>query len=786
MATSDKSVIKAPYNFVPLPDKVVFPEWSGAISHDIPFSDGLSGTIKVRLTAHTPIFIRNGHSQNDADSGKSFSREGSGEGRFFIPGSAFKGAVRSVLEIMSFGKMRLDKSMRFAQREWDNKKLYSLKSEAGKIKCGWLKEDKDGYFIEDCGTPWRISHKELDNMLGEDLFERYFSREERFNLNKPCTLRGKDYDPKSAEFKYTLVDNCNSSLDILAPLRFEIKDESNGKKIVRYNPAGDCRGRIVFTGQPDQWVWPRKPRGGKFYEFVFPEVENGNRFRMTEEEFIQYKFIYSSSPDWQYLKKQKLDKEGIPVFFRVENGELKDWGLALLYKLPYEKTPFDTLPEAHRDEKRPDMADCIFGYIGENADTGLKGRVQFSPLWSDNAEEDQEVTLILGSPKPSYYPNYICQEDKEDKEGKVEGDYHTYNDGRIKGWKRYILRDKTWVKKSDSEKVNTVLYPLTRGSRFEGIINFHNLKPEELGALLSALTFHGNEKTRYHQLGMARPYGFGKVSLELTAPPVIRPVGELKEGALPTPDEYMNIFENYLDRQLDDCWRLKPSIKELLTMARYSVEENKPYEYMNLDMNGNNDFTRAKGGKNGKEFPKECLRSFSEISGYRDMTPDEENELRNKREEMKKAERLRAAEEEKELAQKKAMEEEKAAQEAKERENAEQQKRKDEKMERSRTLGLRVLNGVPESNIVPVSNFKILYEKLEAWSKVVGDPISDNLLKENVPHLEEALCRLAAKPSRDEKKKKLWINRESTYWKRLEAFLSKDIVDSLFAKVNPA
>ena len=41
------SIIKAPFNFVTLSDKVFFPEWADKISQDIPFSDGLSGTINL-------------------------------------------------------------------------------------------------------------------------------------------------------------------------------------------------------------------------------------------------------------------------------------------------------------------------------------------------------------------------------------------------------------------------------------------------------------------------------------------------------------------------------------------------------------------------------------------------------------------------------------------------------------------------------------------------------------------------------------------------------------------
>jgi len=94
-------IIKAPFNFVPLSDHVYFPDWANQISQDIPFSDGISGTIELKITAESPIFVRNGHTQNSDE--ERFSQ--TEDGKYFIPGSTIKGALRNVMEILSMGKM---------------------------------------------------------------------------------------------------------------------------------------------------------------------------------------------------------------------------------------------------------------------------------------------------------------------------------------------------------------------------------------------------------------------------------------------------------------------------------------------------------------------------------------------------------------------------------------------------------------------------------------------------------------------------------------------------------
>ena len=150
-------MIKAPYNFIPLSEQVVFPDWADRISHDVPFADGISGTIDVSLTAESPIFVRNGHTRSDQENQSgdyaSFSHVGD---RYFLPGSSVKGAIRNVLEILSFGKMDVNPHARFAQRDLQNKNVYPLIKNQDNIHCGWLKENENGYEIVDCGHPYRI------------------------------------------------------------------------------------------------------------------------------------------------------------------------------------------------------------------------------------------------------------------------------------------------------------------------------------------------------------------------------------------------------------------------------------------------------------------------------------------------------------------------------------------------------------------------------------------------------------------------------------------------------
>ena len=571
--------IKSPFNFVPVSEKVYFPDWSEQISYDVPFSDGISGTIHLHITTHTPTFVRNGHTKEDAEKKyptyNSFSKIAN---RYFIPATSIKGEVRNILEILSFSKMDIDRSSLFAQREWDNTKLYTLKTNQSEVRCGWLRRKGNDYEIINCGKPYRISHKRIDEFIGENVMENLFSERNGINLNE----KKEEKDPKTAIFKYELMKK--KGID-LTNLSFEIDEEacnSYNTRRVLVSDNGTIEGTIALTGQPDRWAERNNPAitrpKGKYYEFVFAnneEVINGKKaYDVSKETFDHYKFIYQDSAEWQRIKVDIETKQGVPVFFRVEDNKIKDFGMAFLYKLPYEKSPFEVLPKAHKIET-PDLAQCIFGYTSKNK--SLKGRVQFGHAFSNDAQSDKDITLTLNTPKASYYPIYIQQEGRNG----IVTRYETYNAGKLSGWKRYHIRKKTWEKAMNSEKLDTIIHPVKKGSTFHGSISFHNLRPVELGALLSALTFHGTSGC-YHSIGQGKPYGFGKVTynIELDC--------DNNNNEL---EYYMSSFEYTMGQHTS--WIGSEQVTTLLTIAANEVEGT-PFEYMTMEMGGTNEFILAK------------------------------------------------------------------------------------------------------------------------------------------------------------------------------------------------
>jgi CRISPR-associated protein (TIGR03986 family) len=587
--------IKAPFNFVPVSKEVFYPGWADQISHDLPFSDGLSGKITLTIEAKTPIFIRDSESKTEFCHVKTGNRDK----EYFIPGTSIKGMVRNVLEIMSFGKLSMDEKMRFATREWDKDYIYNLKKpqEQKNVRCGWLTSSNGQIRVTDCGRPLRINHIRIDEFLKITTLQDTFKQGSSVDLNDSQLINNKVFDPKTACYKYALLEDKVSKLrnkNFKEDKQYIAKFHEN--RVMPCNNETDLKGTVVFTGQPDNWKLPRNQGSGKFYEFVFIDIPNEKRLNLNPinpVEFEKFEYLHRNSDDWNYWKNKK-DPKGIPVFFRVDGNKIKDFGLAFLYKVPYKYSPkeINDIYQKITDDSGSDLAQCIFGFVDVDKDkqSALKGRVHFSPAKPINTPVpfDHTIKTTLGSPRASYYPIYIVQTPQNTNGNKVEK-YITYNDKNAQlKWKRYPVRNSaTPIPPTGNDDVDTEFCPLNSEVHFKSFVRFHNLRPVELGALLSAISFHGNENKLFHSIGMAKSMGFGKIKVYYT----------LEANHIEPPEYFMAQFERKMNRFLREKWVETEQIKELFTMAwdKDTMLRNVELAYMTMSTTPDqNQFAKVK------------------------------------------------------------------------------------------------------------------------------------------------------------------------------------------------
>lgn len=191
-----------------------------------------------------------------------------------------------------------------------------------------------------------------------------------------------------------------------------------------------------------------------------------------------------------------------------------------------EKTEQSSL---HRSEEM-DLSEAIFGT------TELKGRVQFShfKVEGDFQEEEKGKREVLMTP--------------EAKKKKF-------------GWKKYpILNSIIESKKGNNDDIVSEFIPLKSNTKFRGKLRFHNLRDFELGAIISALSFH-NTKECYHNIGLAKSLGYGKIDIQFSFDKTL---------------EVLKAFEEKLNLSLFEgkvVWHRSFYIKELLTKHSHLKHE---------------------------------------------------------------------------------------------------------------------------------------------------------------------------------------------------------------------
>jgi CRISPR-associated protein (TIGR03986 family) len=200
-----------------------------------------------------------------------------------------------------------------------------------------------------------------------------------------------------------------------------------------------------------------------------------------------------------------------------ENNVLA-FGHTGFFRLPYELTIGDHVPENLKSNDITDFAEAIFGKESKWA-----SRVFFEDAVLGKEQNDifinETSPKILASPKPTAFQLYL-EQPKEENTGLKELKHWDDKDTLIRGYKLYWHRDTpddstekySWNEgKVINDTQHTVIKPIKRNIKFKSRIRFENLTKEELGALLFVLDLPENH---YHKIGMGKPLGLGSIEIK--------------------------------------------------------------------------------------------------------------------------------------------------------------------------------------------------------------------------------------------------------------------------------
>ena len=541
----------APYRFVPLNKHVFIPHFVEGypenISQDVPFKYGKDGSIEVEFTNITPILVAGDEKNGNLKEPQVIRK--AGKEFFVIPGSSWKGMIRSVMEIMSFAKMQPYDNATFGYRNVGGKNDSDYNQKMQAALCGWLYKEGSLYYLLPCGGIEKISKDEISNyksIEGKNIIEKleYFNQDKR----------------NDKDWKYP---------------------ELNGKV-------------LVFTG----------PIRKKEHEYLFPKPESikSQRICLGEKEKVIKNFfsVYRNSPYNDEKGKRFIETwldngKKLPVFYLKSNGEITDMGITRMFRLPYKHSISDFVRQKKVEGR--DLVECIFGYTDTQNKSSLKGRVQFGhTLVPKDCDLLKPIGGVLGEPKASFFPFYLKQQG-------IEPQTYDSDDAEIAGRKRYPIHENNSVselpKGNGNEKTISKLMFVPAGRSLKLTIHFHNLLPVELGALLSAITFHGCKQC-YYNIGMAKGYGYGKLELKDCTVKI--------DGEKVKKDEFLSSFEAKM-KEFVKNWAQSEQIQALFGIASGTIPE---VNLKTMEME-----KKVNGEKKINEF--ENCRDFKNYSGGRKL-----------------------------------------------------------------------------------------------------------------------------------------------------------------------
>lgn len=484
---ADQHDVHAPYNFIPFSDKILvrYKDASELPGHDVFDPNLKTGEIHVTLTAETPVFVSNGKKNDEAD----FFR--GPNGKYMIPGSTVRGMLRENVQILGFGLVRkgedLDDNEIFfreiaaasgttgdplKQRYKDALDIRPGRSKSGKtystpekVKAGYLCKTEDGYVILPVeGSYIRISRE----------------------------------DP--------LVTSFGDKPARAVPVAYELSGEHLARLTVPEKAADGMKaGVLLYTGRP---VGRQK---NPIYLFP-PTDETADPVKIPPADVISYQADWESrknalrgggyKPEFWSLPEDGTQK---PVFYTEYAGHIY-FGMTLFPRVGYGHSLAEGLPEHHREkalrnEVLLDYAHAVFGYaVGKQA---YRSRVSVGDFAADESAETLDpFRIILGEPKPSYYPGYV-----------KDGGNYSKSDFQLRGYKEYWMKETQTLPEPEHDEVASTLRPLPLGTNFTGVIRFRNLAEDELGLLLWAIRL--DEDCRQN-IGMGKPYGYGRMKAEIT------------------------------------------------------------------------------------------------------------------------------------------------------------------------------------------------------------------------------------------------------------------------------
>jgi CRISPR-associated protein (TIGR03986 family) len=523
----------APYNFVPLPDKILAaPPEAIDLAFGRSIQSGHSGFFDCMLETSTLLYIRGMLSaaefneKNEKKDSKS-KKDNEGNSEFFsldsgktptIPGTSLRGLLRGLVEIISCSQLSAVTNLKMVYRAVDttslgNKYRAQIMAEDPRDKHQLTPNVHAGFMRQNNANEWFIQPAKK---IGGTTF---------------CRI-GQTFIPNGL----SPIPNCRNAYDIyFLPGPYVFQDVKEGFLRIRYARAqresaspepGLTKGALIKSGpmkskRSEAIVYP--PASEKQVDWLplrRVDPETGAVLVDLAREYINQVTPAQAS----LLGPQGVLNDGQPVFYLLnDDGTLKFFGHTMMMRIPFAHNPSELLPDSLPDGLF-DLASTMFG-VARLSNNTFSGRVQVSDATFVSAAnglyEEVFQPRVLSTPKPTTFQHYVSQ-DKPDQQGELI-DYDSPK-ARLRGHKVYWHKGNVKpvdIRENDEKRARehssqyTKIQPLRAGVRFRFRVYFDQLSDVELGALLWLFEKAADPAYRL-KLGMGKPLGMGAIQVTHT------------------------------------------------------------------------------------------------------------------------------------------------------------------------------------------------------------------------------------------------------------------------------
>ena len=521
-----KNPARAPYNFVPLNYKVV--EAEPVPKYNKYHINRITGSIELEIETITPLYIRDTLTQAQILEKEKQEKEGkifnnpeffSPNNRVRIPASSIRGMIRTLVEIISYGKFGCfeDNGLYYRGladksnlRQEYQKRMSSFDHKRKKpqynMSAGYLYKIGFDYFIKPATGYEQILKVDAKKRIEEAKQE--YKQFQYYKLGNECIVVSGDIQKKKRDW---LIYGPQSNGDFLIPELdvFNYKNDKNRSDQVPnlIELAGNERVPCFYVRWRDNEDNERVSFGhtGMFRLAYEKHIKDhipkrllksykitSENLKLLEEENISDLIIHKL----QELKNEDIDKD---VFEKKINELTKNY-----------KNGTDYYRLIIQISQKYDIAEAIFGN-----EISFASRVFVEDGFLDGSKNDvfmkEGFPKILSSPKKTTFQHYVNQNSYD-----IRKRNHYNSNSSIRGNKLYWHKAGNNWQEADETKIQdhvsqyTKIQPIKPNVKFRGKIRFENLSTIELGALLYALDLPDG---CYHKLGMGKPLGLGSIKM---------------------------------------------------------------------------------------------------------------------------------------------------------------------------------------------------------------------------------------------------------------------------------